>query len=152
MFDLKAFIEESNRIEGIVREATYEEIQATTAFLDKPRIVTSDLEDLVDVYAPGNRLRDAYGIDVTVGGFLQPRGSPAIRTALDTLLTRVSDKDERYTPWQTHMAFLLLHPFTDGNGRGGRALWLWQMRTAPLGFLHKFYYQTLAKCEGDRRG
>ena len=36
------------------------------------------------------------------------------------------------------------HPFTDGNGRSGRALWLWQMNNhAPFGFLHTFYYQTL---------
>jgi Fic family protein len=35
----------------------------------------------------------------------------------------------------------------DGNGRSGRAIWLWQMLRqeggAPLGFLHHFYYQTL---------
>jgi hypothetical protein len=39
-------------------------------------------------------------------------------------------------------------PTTDGNGRSGRALWLWCMRgRAPLGFLHQFYYQTLGAAE-----
>ena len=45
---------------------------------------------------------------------------------------------------ETHVRYELLHPFLDGNGRSGRALWLWLMGQAPLGFLHTFYYQTLS--------
>lgn len=145
MWDLKQFIEESNRIEGIERDATDEEIAATVAFLDTKELAVSDLEKLVRVYQPYARLRDSYGLDVIVGGYVPPPGSPEIRQALNTLLVRVSNKDPLYDPWNTHITYEMLHPFTDGNGRSGRALWLWQMKSAPLGFLHKFYYQTLSR-------
>lgn len=79
-------------------------------------------------------------MDVTVGGRLCPRGGPWIRQDLERILLETEVKD----PWATHIAYELLHPFTDGNGRSGRALWLWQkMGRAPLGFLHHFYYETL---------
>ena len=54
------------------------------------------------------------------------------------------------TPFGIHLRYETLHPFMDGNGRSGRILWAWQMLhhdIAPgirLGFLHAFYYQTLA--------
>lgn len=57
---------------------------------------------------------------------------------------------EIMSPFTTHLRYESIHPFSDGNGRSGRALWLWQMKgRAPLGFLHQFYYQTLA-ASGDR--
>lgn len=55
----------------------------------------------------------------------------------------VSLPGEADPPWEVHIAYEMLHPFTDGNGRSGRMLWAWQMRNFPLDFLHTFYYQTL---------
>jgi hypothetical protein len=145
MFTLEDFVRESNRIEGIHRDPTREEMEATIAFTNLPFApTTEDMEKLVAVYAPGHRLRDQYGLDVRVGNHIAPRGCPEIRTSLDALLSRVAEGADEYHPWQAHIDYETLHPFTDGNGRSGRALWLWQMQTAPIGFLHSFYYQTLS--------
>jgi hypothetical protein len=141
---LEAFVRESNRIEGILRDPTDEEMDAHVTFLNLASPHTEDMEALVSIVAPGHRLRDAYGLDVRVGNYVAPRGCPEIRDSLDTLMARVANRSDQYSAWQAHIDYETLHPFTDGNGRSGRALWLWQLRTAPLGFLHHFYYQTLS--------
>ena len=139
--NLLDFVRESNRIEGILREPTEDEMMAHGAILHLDCITTKDLEGFVGVIAPGHRLRDKVGLNVRVGDHIAPAGGPQIREELDHLLRSVNLVDD---PWSTHVAYETLHPFTDGNGRSGRALWLWQMQAAPIGFLHQFYYQTLS--------
>lgn len=138
------FVTESNHIEGI-ETVTDEEIKATRDFVTKNTITIPDLCELVSVYQPGTVLRDRVGLDVRVGGYFPPRGGPAILTQLGEVL-------EHWDPYWTHVRYELLHPFTDGNGRSGRALWLHRMIKGigwpRLSFLHTFYYQTLANVEG----
>lgn len=141
-WSIEDFVTESNRIEGILREPTTAEIEAHKWFINLIRPAVGDLESLVSVVAPGTRLRDLPGINVRVGDHIAPAGGPEIRVALETILNKAFTPDD---PWQVHIEYETLHPFTDGNGRSGRALWLWQMQTAPIGFLHQFYYQTLAR-------
>lgn len=138
---LKDFVAESNRIEGILREPTQDEVIATRDFINKPFLSVADFEELVQVYAPGHKLRDSRGLDVRVGNYIAPRGGPAIREGLEAIIKDTAAKAKH--PWRVHIDYERLHPFTDGNGRSGRALWLWMMPDAPLGFLHHFYYQTL---------
>lgn len=144
-FNLEDFVTESNRIEGIHRPPTVDEVDATEVWLNELFPEVDHLERLVSVYAPGHRLRDKQGMNVRVGNYIAPAGGPAIRTELAALIQRAL-RDRLLTPWEAHVEYEKLHPFTDGNGRSGRALWLWMMPDgAPLGFLHHFYYQTLQR-------
>jgi hypothetical protein len=142
---LVAFMIESLRIEGIMREPSETELFATERFLATERPTVSDVCALVHVYQPDARLRDRPGLNVRVGNHIAPPGGPEIVGALGHLLLRAPQGD----PWQIHVDYEKLHPFTDGNGRSGRALWAWQMvrrqNGLPLGFLHQWYYQTLER-------
>ena len=138
--DLIEFVRESNLIEGIDRSPTPDEIRAHIMFLDTP-ITVESLKAFVTTVQPGAALRQHELMDVRVGNYTPLAGGRRITTLLELLLTASLSTYER------HLEYEKLHPFTDGNGRSGRALWLRDMggpAKVPLGFLHTFYYQTLA--------
>lgn len=143
--DLGAFINESNHIEGI--EGVGErEWQAYRIFVDSVRPNVSTMLDLLAVIEPAAVLRDHAGLDVRVGTHIAPPGGPAIAQDLGILLKQATDHE--YDPYKIHMTYETLHPFTDGNGRTGRALWLWQMLRDGTwwprpSFLQAWYYQSL---------
>jgi len=136
------FIRESNRIEGIRRDPTKDEIYEYERFMALQFPTVKDMIAFVKVYQPGARLRNRSGLDVRVGSYYPPKGSPEILPRLESIMQNaVSGKRNAF---RAHQDYESLHPFTDGNGRSGRMLWMWMMKEAPLGFLHTWYYQSLS--------
>ena len=144
--NLSAFVQESNAIEGITRDPTPAELIVTEQFLQLRCLILPAVVNLVNVYAPGARLRDVVGLNVMVGRHGPPRGGPHIRQQLEYLLADI-DRG-KHTPYSAHATYETLHPFMDGNGRSGRAVWAWMMYRAgrdpfAMEFLRRWYYDSL---------
>lgn len=140
---LKECAKESNRIEGITNaEANEIMFEKLEAFLKLEELTLDNVCDFND----WGILREMEGMNVSVGGRLCLPGGRQVKSYLELIISTV-DKRNAY---KNHLDFEKLHPFTDGNGRTGRAISLWQMvrqhdYDLSLGFLHQFYYQALSQ-------
>ncbi|MFQ5990796.1 MAG: Fic family protein [Nitrospiraceae bacterium] len=144
---LREFVRESERIEGIHREPRRAQVRAHEHFLG---LGEPDLQDLCNValsLEPRARLREQPAMNVRIANHRPPSGGPEIPSHAEFLVRQVVLN--RGTPYRLHIEYETLHPFMDGNGRTGRLLWAWQMihhDISPgidLGFLHAWYYQGL---------
>lgn len=140
------FIRESNLIEGINRNVYDNEVKKFEEFLNLSVVTLDDLRTFQDFIAPNKPLREHVGMNVRVGNYIAPEGGSNVKQRLEIILRKIRSNAEH--PWIMHCAYETLHPFLDGNGRTGRALWAWQMLRSKrdlfaLSFLHNFYYQTL---------
>lgn len=133
------FIKESNAIENIHRNPTKEEIAEFERFMALESISIDELKKFVSVYQPNAKLRDELGLNVRIAQYYPPEGGSHIVEKLNDILSLISPINS----YLIHNAYESLHPFTDCNGRSGRMIWAWQERDFSLGFLHRFYYDSL---------
>jgi hypothetical protein len=149
---LPPFVEESNAIEGILRAPTAKEVRAYATLLRRPELTVQDLVAFADAIC-GARLRLNLGDDVTVGSHRSPPGGPNVGAAVADLLVAIQAHE--IDAYDAHVEFVRLHPFIDGDGRVGRALWAWQMLRElrdPFspGFLHRWYHDSLDVSSRER--
>jgi len=138
--DILNFVRESNEIENIKREPTQQEIEELQRFSALPLISINEIIKFVQVYEPAAKLRDSYDChNVRIGKYIPPFSGPEIRDKLEELL--LLEKD----PYDFHIKYEKLHPFTDCNGRSGRAIWLWFTKNIEEGFLKPFYLETVKR-------
>ena len=152
MITLEEFVAESNRIEGIDGVSRSDMI-AHEDLLARPRLTVQDIERFVSLVQPNAILRRPVGLNVRVGNHIAPAGGPKIEPALEKLLGSVNRDwagEGHCDPaaYKTHLAYEDLHPFSDGNGRSGRAIWLWMHKGyTGRGFLYEWSKARL-ECAG----
>jgi len=142
--DISRIARESNLIEAIDDEDKDKELFDLMARFNQLDVVTvSDVIQFAE--SLGGKLRDKPGMNVRVGNHTPIGGGPQVIKSLEDIAPMINSAD----PYLYHHEFESLHPFTDGNGRTGRAIWVWQMlsqgRDLSLGFLHLWYYQSLSE-------
>lgn len=140
---LMEFAKESNRIEGITNaddnERMFEKLEAFLKFKELTAVRVCSFNEW-------GVLRRNAGMDVSIGGRSCLPGGDSLKHHFALIIHTLRER----CAFVNHVEFEKLHPFTDGNGRTGRAIWLWQMvrqhnYDLSLGFLHKFYYQVLSQ-------
>jgi len=138
---LMEFAKESNRIEGITNaddnERMFEKLEAFLKFKELTAVRVCSFNEW-------GVLRRNAGMDVSIGGRSCLPGGDSLKHHFALIIHTLVER----SAFINHVEFERLHPFTDGNGRTGRAIWLWQMvrqhdYDLSLGFLNKWYYQSL---------
>ena len=87
-------VAESNRIEGIDREPTAEDLVEHDRVMALENLTIRDLETFVTVYQRNAKLRVIPGMYVRVGSYVPPKGGEHIREMLRALLSNAPGRLE----------------------------------------------------------
>jgi hypothetical protein len=110
-------------------------------------LTIANIETYVKSVQPDAFLRTNKGDEVSIMGFDGLTGGLAVSYALQEIIDGLPTTEG----WYNYVRYELLHPFSDGNGRSGRAVWLYYMLNvmggwqyvSSLGFLDTFHRQIL---------
>jgi Fic family protein len=137
-----AFIRESSHIE---RESERRgDREALEMAIEEPIESLEDILYLHRLLADGKSFAGKLRtVQVYVGGHVPPSPENVPR-AMEKFIDMYPVMDS----WRAHNEFEKIHPFQDYNGRVGRVIWASKAvheegYDLSLGFLHKYYYQTL---------
>ena len=101
----------------------------------------------------GGELREKNGQDVMVGNHRPQKGGMLLRAKYNYFCDAINSVKSEDDVVKMHREYEDMHPFTDVNGRSGRAIVYYQMRKIsnenslclPGSFLHWWYYKTIRK-------
>lgn len=146
-YALYDFAKESNDIEGISGFDSNDDMtRALKCLIYKKKLTLENIVRFAFALDPKCVLRAKAGMDVRIGAFIPQRGGEALVRNVEAFLELQNNKEHRRNPFEAYIQFETFHPFMDGNGRTGRAIWLWQMLQEEcyndLGFLRIYHYQS----------
>ena len=142
-------------IEGINRPPSDAEIKEMDYFMCIEHMGIVDIINFVNIYQSNAKFRSHHSkANVRVGNHRPIPSGFEVKEKLQFILTCM----DLMKPYNMHNLYETLHPFTDCNGRSGRALWAWQYqkivgaenmhRIWDRGFLHTWYYDSLSEGRG----
>ena len=121
------------------------------------KILLTDIEDVI--YSGRYRF---FGVDIT-GTTYKPPHEKEVNRLMTNLVKNLKNNDDKLHPFELacffHIEFVRIHPFEDGNGRTGRSIMNYILRSKgyPMLFIpiekRQQYYEAIDKYNnGDKKG
>ncbi|WP_226006049.1 Fic family protein [Natrinema salinisoli] len=138
--NIRKYIEESNKIEGVHEEQAVEDSLDAWQYLRKQERLTHEVIRQTHLRIMERRQPDIAGeyrdCRVYVGGHVPPEPEQ-VKQLMTELLGAANRPETPVDALRWHVRFEKIHPFADGNGRVGRMLYWWhchQLGVTPILF------------------